>query len=151
MTESRPASIGRLLVQGGRQWRKRIDQSLAVAGLSQSTAWPLLALRVHGVPLRNGVLAEEIGIEGASLVRVIDTLEAAGLVERLPDPLDRRARCVALSPAGAAKAEEIAAIVDRVRAEVVQGLPEADLKAAERVLRAIHERLDALNAAGRQA
>lgn len=146
MTRSRPpASIGRLLVVGGRQWRKRIDQALQAQGLSQATAWPLLVLRTHGEPLRQGVLAEEIGIEGASLVRVIDALEAAGLIERLPDPHDRRARCVGLSAAGAGKAEEIAQIVDRVREEVVAGLPEADLAVAERVLRALHERLDQLN------
>lgn len=141
-----PASIGRLLVVGGRQWRKRIDQALQAHGLSQATAWPLLVLRTHGAPLRQGVLAEEIGVEGASLVRVIDALDEAGLIERLPDAHDRRARCVGLSPAGAAKAGEIARIVDEVRAEVIEGLPQAELAVAERVLAAVNARLEQLNA-----
>lgn len=152
MTSSAPpASIGRLLVNSGRQWRKRIDQALAVEGLSQASAWPLLVLRVHGVPLRQGVLADEIGIEGASLVRVIDALQAAGLIERLADPEDRRARCVTLSAAGQAKAADIARIVDRVRAEVVSGIDPAELAVAERVLRAVQQRLETLNTPGSQA
>ncbi|KXA71371.1 MarR family transcriptional regulator [Bordetella hinzii] len=108
-------------------------------------------LRVHGVPLRQGVLADEIGIEGASLVRVIDALQAAGLIERLADPEDRRARCVTLSAAGQAKAADIARIVDRVRAEVVSGIDPAELAIAERVLRAVQQRLETLNAPGPQA
>lgn len=151
MSKSPATSIGRLLVNGGRQWRKRIDQALAIEGLSQSTAWPLLVLRIHGVPLRQGVLAEEIGIEGASLVRVIDTLESAGLIERLNDPQDRRARCVGLTKTGAAKAAEISRIVERARLQVIKGIDAADLAVAERVLQTIHERLDVLNASGREA
>ncbi|AUL20780.1 MarR family transcriptional regulator [Bordetella holmesii] len=119
--------------------------------MSQATAWPLLVLRVHGVPLRQGVLADEIGVEGASLVRVIDALETAGLIERLADPEDRRARCVTLSAAGQAKAADIAHIVDRVRADVVNGIDPAELRIAERVLRAIQQRLETLNTSDSQA
>ncbi|TDW24531.1 MarR family winged helix-turn-helix transcriptional regulator [Kribbella kalugense] len=51
-------------------------------------------------PLRLSELAARLGIVPRSATSVVDDLEAAGLVERQPDPNDRRATLVDLTPAG---------------------------------------------------
>ncbi len=45
-------------------------------------------------------LAAAIGYDKTRLIAVLDELEHAGLVDRAPDPADRRARIVSLTPAG---------------------------------------------------
>jgi DNA-binding MarR family transcriptional regulator len=51
--------------------------------------------------LRLSELANQLGIVPRSATSVVDDLEAAGLVARKPDPNDRRATLVDLTPAGA--------------------------------------------------
>ena len=63
--------------------------------------------------MRPSVLAERLHIAARSATEVVDALEARGLVERAPDPDDRRATLV--RPTEAARSE--LAEVDRVRRE----------------------------------
>ncbi|QIS18597.1 MarR family winged helix-turn-helix transcriptional regulator [Nocardia terpenica] len=59
----------------------------------------LVALR--RAPARGqGVLAEEIGADKTRIIPVLDDLQERGLIERRPDPADRRARLLALTAAG---------------------------------------------------
>jgi MarR family transcriptional regulator for hemolysin len=56
------------------------------------SALPVLHIARSGGGMRQGHLAEELGVEGPSLVRILDQLCAAGLVERRDDPKDGRPR-----------------------------------------------------------
>jgi MarR family transcriptional regulator for hemolysin len=64
------------------------------------------------------LIADEIGVEGPSLVRVIDALERDGLISRVCDLSDRRAKMVALTAAGKDKAAEIEIILADIRNEL---------------------------------
>ena len=64
---------------------------------TQKLALILLADRS---PLRLGALADEMETTDATASRTVDALEAAGLVKREPDPLDRRCVLVAATPEG---------------------------------------------------
>ena len=77
--------------------------------------------------LRPGVLAEVLAVESASLVRQIDLLVNAGLLERRDDPLDRRARTLHLTPAGTQACERIEAALHGARAAVFDGVSDDDL------------------------
>jgi MarR family transcriptional regulator, transcriptional regulator for hemolysin len=68
------------------------------------------------------VLADELGIEGPSLVRLIDLLQAEGLVERHEDPTDRRAKTLHVTKAGGAKVEETNRVLRRVRASLLKDI-----------------------------
>lgn len=69
-------------------------------------------LRAHGpTPMRR--LAEQMNCEASNLTGLVDRLENRGLVERLPDPSDRRVRVLALTPQGEELAYETWAAVAR--------------------------------------
>jgi MarR family transcriptional regulator for hemolysin len=117
-----------------RIYRREMDKALAAHGLSEARALPVLHIARLGEGVRQGVLAEEIGIEGPSLVRSLDQLCAAGLVERRDDPDDRRAKGLHLTDAGRALAAVIEGTVDALRARFLADVGDADLAATLRVL-----------------
>jgi len=116
-----------------RAYRGAADRAVAPIGLSQAMAWPLVMIGRQGDGLRPGVLAELLAVEPASLVRQLDLLVDAGLVERRDDCLDRRARTLHLTEAGRQACASIEASLDLLRTELFAGLPDADLEACLRV------------------
>jgi DNA-binding MarR family transcriptional regulator len=70
--------------------------------------------------LRLSELANQLGIVPRSATSVVDDLEAAGLVARKPDPDDRRATLVDLTPAGA----KVLATIRRLRRDAMVSLVE---------------------------
>ena len=134
------AEIGLLITRIGRLWRREADQALAAHGLSEATAIPLVVLLRRGKSLRQCELAEEIGIEGPSLVRLIDLLQAEGLVERREDPTDRRAKMLHLTALGETRADELNRILRRVRAYLLKDISGEDLAVTFEVLQRIEQR-----------
>src|SRR4051812_18273950 len=78
------------MVVSARLWRKLAREAVARYGVAEAGAAPLLWIGRLGGKVRQNVLAEYCGMEGASLVRILDELQAAGLVVRVPDATDRR-------------------------------------------------------------
>ena|SRR6185369_11145106 len=99
-----------------RRWRKVLDTEFQSSGLTDATWRPLLHLHLLGEDIRQKDLAASLGIEGPSLVRLIDSLDAKGLIERSEDVRDRRAKLLRLTPEGLK-------LVDRIR-KTVAGLEE---------------------------
>ncbi len=139
------SEIGLLISRLARAWRREADQALADHGLSQATALPLMVLLRRGKCVRQGVLADEIGIEGPSLVRLIDLLQAEGLVERREDPTDRRAKTLHLTPTGEAKAEEINRVLRRVRTDLLKDIAPGDLAVTFEALQSIERRANRIS------
>lgn len=131
---SQEGVFGVMLVRLARGWRREADAALAQTGLSQATALPLLVLSRLGDCVRQGVLAEELGIEGPSLVRLVDLLEGEGHVERREDPSDRRAKTLHITDKGAAMARQIETVMGGVRRDILKDISDADLEASLRVL-----------------
>ena len=71
-------------------------------------------------------LARMVGLDKTTMVVTMDELEAAGLAERRPAPADRRARVIAVTPAGRKKLKQAEEIGDRLRDDVLSALPEED-------------------------
>jgi MarR family transcriptional regulator for hemolysin len=141
------AEIGLLITRIGRLWRREADQALAAHGLSEATAIPLVVLLRRGKCVRQCVLAEEVGIEGPSLVRLIDLLQAEGLVARREDPTDRRAKMLHLTALGEIRAEELNRILRRVRAYLLKDISGEDLAVTFDVLQRIEQRASRLREA----
>ncbi|WP_114086831.1 MarR family winged helix-turn-helix transcriptional regulator [Thalassospira profundimaris] len=134
-------TIGSALINVARKWRREIDHALLKHGLSQTTALPLIVLHRRGGTVRQGAIAEEIGVEGPSLVRVMDALEADAMVQRVADPTDRRAKMVSLTPQGAAKAIEIEQILSQVRDTITADIEDDDLATTLTVLKQLLAKL----------
>ena len=121
------AELGLTVARLARLWRRRADEALSAHGLSEATAHPLLILSRRGKCVRQGLLADEMGIEGPSLVRLIDLLQAEGLVERREDPTDRRAKMLHITALGESKVAEINRVIGRLRSDLLGGIPEDHL------------------------
>jgi MarR family transcriptional regulator for hemolysin len=131
-----------------RTYRREVNRALAAHGLSDARALPVLHIARLGEGVRQGVLAEDLGIEGPSLVRLLDQLCAAGLVERRDDPTDRRAKTLHLTGDGRALAKVIEAAVDDLRGGLLAGVSDEDLAAAIRVLSAFETAVEAAESRG---
>jgi DNA-binding MarR family transcriptional regulator len=71
-------------------------------------------------------LAEAVGLDKTTMVVTMDELEAAGLAERRPSPTDRRARVIAVTPAGRKKVKQGRALFERVQQDVLSALPNGE-------------------------
>ena len=134
-------SIG--LVQLSRHWRTRLDEKLRGTGLTQSRWMALVLIDRLGDGLTQRELADALMLEGASLVRILDGLENLGIVERRTDiGGDRRVKKVFLTGQAGKILEEINAIARDLRAELMQGVTEAEIRTCIKVFDAIENRLD---------
>ena len=84
-------NIGFYFSDIARLLRKRFDASAKRDGLT-SAQWRVLMSVAKQPGLNQGQLAEQLEVEPITVCRMIDRMEQAGLVDRKPDPLDRRAR-----------------------------------------------------------
>jgi DNA-binding MarR family transcriptional regulator len=80
--------------------QRAADPSLDRPGLGV-----LIALRTAGSSLRIGEIAERQQVAGPHVTRTVTALEQRGMVRRVTDPADHRARLVELTDSGAAAAE----------------------------------------------
>lgn len=136
------------LLLSGRQWRRAANAVAEAYGLSDATAHPLILIqRLDGEP-RQSALAEALGIEGPSLVRLLDQLCAADQVVRKEDPTDRRAKILSLTPDGERTVTRMEAELARLRETVFADVDPADLEAGLRVFRALERHVRQVPAAG---
>ncbi|HIH2652459.1 TPA: MarR family winged helix-turn-helix transcriptional regulator [Burkholderia cenocepacia] len=131
-------AVSSLLVLTARKWRRTSDGVLTAYNVSEACATPLLMAGRLGEGVRQGTLAEHVGIEGPSLVRLLDQLCAAGLARRDEDPHDRRAKTISLTAAGRAVTAKMEEDLRALRAQVLKGVSRADLEATLRVLNAFN-------------
>ncbi|HYS65063.1 MAG TPA: MarR family transcriptional regulator [Paraburkholderia sp.] len=124
------------LIVAARKWRRTSHGVLAAFNVSEACATPLLTASRLGAAVRQVTLADHIGIEGPSLVRLLDQLCAAGLMRRDEDPEDRRAKTVVLTDEGRAVTAQMEEELVTLRAQALKGVSRNDLEATLRVLSA---------------
>ena len=134
-------SIGQLITSIARLWRRTANERLDRYGLSHAVAMPLLALWQLGGEARQGAVAEQAGLEGPSLVRLIDLLVAEGLVTRREDASDRRAKILTLTDEGMVRMKSINMVLAELRYELVSLIGDEELETTSSVLRQIQAEL----------
>lgn len=131
-----------------RMLRTYADQRARELGISRSQ-WTVLMRIDRTEGLKQSELADILDLQPISLTRLLDRLAENGLIERRPDPNDRRANRLYLLPAARPMLDELAGIGTDMMKTVLDGL---DTKSVERMLGELDLIKDNLRAAiGRNA
>lgn len=125
-----------------RRWRTRLDERLKPMDMSIARWGALYWLGQAGDGVSQATLAEMAGVEPPTLVRVIDQLEAQGLVERRVSPTDRRVNLLRLTDAAKPLVRQIEAEAERLRVELLEDVSYEDYQTTFTVLQKLSERLD---------
>jgi len=139
-------SLTHTLIHSARAYKSAADALSADFELSHASAWPIVMISRLGDGARPGQVADAVGIEPPSLVRIIDQLVNAGLVLRQDDPSDRRAKTLSLTAAGKRMAERLEKALVPFRRELFKDMPQADVEATVRVLMKLDQVLAGRNA-----
>lgn len=131
------------LIRVARLYREGVNRALALYGISHAQAVPVLHIARHGGGIRQNILAEEIGIKGPSLVRLLDQLCANGLVERRDDCQDRRAKNLHLTLAGESLAAQVEDAVQEIRSQLLSQLDDAEIATCLKVITQLGQQLEA--------
>ena len=110
-----------LLHDVARLLRTRADQIARTRGMTRAQ-WVILARLSRQPGISQNELAGICEVEPITIGRLVDRLEARGLVERRADPKDRRVRRLHLLPAAEPIVEEITAYREALNAELSRGL-----------------------------
>jgi DNA-binding MarR family transcriptional regulator len=104
-----------------RMMRVRFDQRARLKGMTRAQ-WAIM-IRLERQPgLSQNEMAAILEVEPISVGRMIDRLEARGLVERRADPADRRIRRLHLLPAAKPMLDEITIQRDQLSVEILDGI-----------------------------
>ena len=131
-----PASetdLGDLLMRVARTLRHRGAQAMAPWDLAPHHARALRVVARHE-PIRPGELATHLRVAPRSVTDVVDALEARGVLERHPDPTDRRATVLALTADGRRLVDEIGTARRADAHAYFDRLPERDRATLRRIL-----------------
>lgn len=96
-------------------------------------------------------LAEKLDVEPITAGRTIDRLEEAGLVERRPDPGDRRAWRLYLTERAEPMVTRLRAVAEDVLAEVFHGIDEREITALRGTLERLRDNVTVMEAGERKS
>lgn len=113
--------------------RRVVDEQMAAAGLSLARTKLLRVLDEQG-PTRLSSLADQLGFAARTVTETVDGLERDGLVERNPDPTDRRAKLVVLTRDGVAVLATANTAGQHVLQNIFGALTDEQLKALSGLL-----------------
>jgi MarR family transcriptional regulator for hemolysin len=117
-----------------RSWRQAVDRRLKYLGVSQAS-WMTIAMAAKArSPLSQSELADKLGVEGATMVAMIDRLVKAGLVLREASTTDRRVKRVIITSAGLKIYEKVKAEAVALRKELLANTDQKKLLIATELL-----------------
>ncbi len=126
------------LHSAARAWRLAVDRRLKHLGLSQAGWMTVAVLAKATEPLSQVDLANRLGVEGATMVAMIDRLAKAGLVVRKPSESDRRVKWVELTEAGDRLYGLVRAESNAFRNEFLKDIDAESLLVATELLERLH-------------
>ncbi len=134
------ANIGFQLHDVARLMRKRFEQRTARVGFTRAQ-WQALVYLARNEGIHQAGLAELLDVEPISLMRILDKLQARGLVERRQHPRDRRVWLLYLTPEAHPSLDILRSLGEQTRAEALAGISDDDREKLMSVLDALHANL----------
>jgi MarR family transcriptional regulator for hemolysin len=132
----------RALVVAARRWRKVANDRVKAVGQTMARWETLFLVAFSDEELTQGEIARLISVEGPTMVRMLDTLARDGLIERHQSETDRRVTVNRITPHGMKVIQEMMAITNDVRAELLRGIDPERLAITVDTLTEILGRLD---------
>jgi MarR family transcriptional regulator, transcriptional regulator for hemolysin len=136
-----------LVAHVAREWRRAVDARLHVYGLTEATWLPLLRIARSETAMRQNELAASLSLDGSSVVRLLDSLESSGLIERCEDQADRRAKSLMLTARGRRTVDQVERVSQDIRDIVLGEISDEDLARSLRLLETVRDRLSSLGEA----
>ena len=130
------------MVLAARRWRSLLDERFRPINQSSARMEAMAAIMNSPALSPQVDIARRLRIEGPTLTRMLDALEKDGLVQRLPDPNDRRTKQLQLTDDGKEKLAEIFGVADVLRARLLDGFSEEEISTINRFFRTLLTRLD---------
>lgn len=128
------------LIETSRLLRNHIDQRAKERGTTRAQWIVLFRLRQQE-GLTQVDLADVLELQPISLVRLLDRLVDHKLLERKPDPRDRRANRLFLTPKGRQLVDELDSLRDAIAADVLRDIPENAVESTLQTLVEMKERI----------
>ena len=129
------STFGRLVEVQGRLERRLGADLEARCGLPHAWFEVLVRLaRSENGQLTMGALADQVTLTTGGVTRLVDRMDAAGYVERLPCPTDRRVAYAAITRAGRKKLAEASEVHGANLREVFAGFSDRELTVLDRLL-----------------
>lgn len=135
------------MVFAARRWRAMLDERLRTIGTSAARMEALSTIDRAPWPSAQVQIANRMGIEKPTLTRMLDMLEAEALVERLPDPSDRRAKLIRLTSQGEATLDAASELASALRDEVLSEFSDEEIIRFNQMVERLLTRLDTGSAA----
>lgn len=141
MQDSATHRFGFTFITLAHHWRREIERELNKHGFTDATWRPLIHLDQGGDGITQSELASRLGLDTSTLVRLIDLLEARGLIERRIDPGDRRARLIDLTLSGRQEVARIRACILPLEADFLSDLGPSQVDTLLQALENVANRL----------
>ena len=128
------------LVETARLLRTYVDQQAREHGTTRAQ-WGILGRLRRQEGLNQVSLAEQLDMQPISVARLIDRLEDQKLVERRPDPRDRRAHLLHLTPEGRALVDGLDDLRSEIAGDLLGEVEEAAIRATLDTLATVRDRI----------
>jgi len=125
-----------------RIWRLALDKRLKHLGIGQSGWMTIAMVAKNKDPLSQRALADLVGVEGPSMVAMLDRLERDGFVTRAPSATDRRVKLVHLTDAGRTVYDEVRKVAHDFRTGLLADIDAGQLAAATALLESLRQRIE---------
>ncbi len=135
------SSLGLLFRQVRDALRVAVEQDLAAHGHDLTLSQFITLKKLHAGVANASELAQAAELNPGAMTRLLDRLEAAGLVRREADPCDRRALRIVLTDRGRAIWPELQACTDRVYGHALAGFDDEQRAQLVRMLGRVHANL----------
>ena len=141
--DDRLRNFGFLLKDLSHRYVQRFEVRAREISLNLSQAKTLVRLE-ENEGVSQARLAELAEVDAMTMVRILDRMEADELLERRPDPADRRARCLYLTAKAKPLLDQIWKLSETTREEVFAGISKNERDVFMTVLERLHDNLSLL-------
>lgn len=132
--DNRQLNFSHLLYLTAHHWRLAVNRRLKNLGMSQASWVAVSAIARNEQPLSQSELAQELGVESATIVPLINRLVELELVERVKPASDKRKRLLVATTKGMALFHQVKTVADDLREEILTAITPEEREQTHRVL-----------------